>query len=682
MPIYIFNNTTRKKNKNKKYGIYYGQGRGLPEQSKGNNVCYLVDPPQEFDEEKKELGPDAQVWKTYVKEADRIDEELVDGWNKSMDVNLIFAALFSAISTAFVIESYKNLKPDPADVSAQTLLVISQTLSTIANGSQPTNSSPIPGVEAPPFKASPSAICVNILWFLSLSLSVAASLISMLAKEWCLEFMSGRTGPFGSQARRRQQRWDGIVEWRMKEVIVMLPSLIHLSLLLFAIELSVFLWDVHYGVAIPVVLVTVFAAGAYFASTFLPFFYVYCPYGTVLSRLYKQFFSVHSPVKRDDTAQDEVPGKALHWMIVNCETPRSVDIALQSLAAADRKMSPVMLDRCDAWTLIRQRLESVDADEEQVTPASSLYMRALESHLYMSADADGINYNNASEEFALLVLGVQSCIKRAGDYGLTSEDCTFVANRMDDIEYLFSEIDDRCLVHHIKEFSSTLATNSDPGALSPHLLTCLNSLSVISIGDGYLHPTPEFYVLTLNRFCQRQLWLLDGSGWLMRRFPFPQASPRLIDTLSKSGVLNHLVNLLERNHRGEQAFATAQLWLLFNMSIQAPDRTIPALSTLETMLLQYPGLKKNPENQEVVAEELEFRLMTLMSQGGDVPEWAVSYDQVQYPYRVLECMLQQRCTPLPEMACNYLQDIPESLRGIASFVDLEAEMSDPSPNHT
>ncbi|KAG8748825.1 hypothetical protein FRC11_011845, partial [Ceratobasidium sp. 423] len=43
--------------------------------------CYLVDPPQEFDEEGKELSPDAQVWKTYVKEADRVDEELVDGWN-------------------------------------------------------------------------------------------------------------------------------------------------------------------------------------------------------------------------------------------------------------------------------------------------------------------------------------------------------------------------------------------------------------------------------------------------------------------------------------------------------------------------------------------------------------------------------------------------------------------------
>ncbi|CAE6339055.1 unnamed protein product [Rhizoctonia solani] len=363
MPIYILNNAYKKRNK--KHTYVYEPGRGLPRRSKPDpgtksQSCYLVDPPQEFDEEGKELGPDAQVWKTYVREADRVDEELVDGWNKSMDVNLIFAALFSAISTAFVIESYKNLKQDPADVSAQTLLVISHTLLSLANASQPATSTPAPTGGAEPFRASVSAICVNVLWFLSLSLSVAVSLISMLAKEWCLEFMSGRTGPPGSQARRRQRRWDGLESWRMKEVLTVLPSLIHLSLLLFAIGLCVFLWDVHYGVAIPVVIVTTLAAGAYFACTILPFIDNYCPYGTVLSRLYKHFSSKYSQSVRDSEIQDDTTGRALHWMIVNCETPRSVDVALQSLAGAEQGLPPTMLERCDAWTLIRQRVESIN----------------------------------------------------------------------------------------------------------------------------------------------------------------------------------------------------------------------------------------------------------------------------------------------------------------------------------
>ncbi|KAG8731429.1 hypothetical protein FRC11_004190 [Ceratobasidium sp. 423] len=788
---------------------------------------------------------------------------------------------------------------------------MSQTLWSLANGSQPTNPSPPPGMEAPPFKASPSAICVNVLWFLSLSLSVAVSLISMLAKEWCLEFMSGRTGPFGAQARRRQQRWDGIVEWKMKEVIIMLPSLIHLSLLLFAIGLCVFLWDVHYGVAIPVVLVTSLAAGAYFACTILPSRYDFCPYGTVLSRLYKQFSRVHSPVKGDEEAQDEVPGKALHWMVVNCETPRSVDVALQSLAAGDEKISPVMLERCDAWTLIRRRLESVDANGEQAEAVSALYKRVLKSHVYMREGADGLWYDNPARsdhrQLAQSVLDVQSCINsvihkllerlgpldqrrpvlvrcmligprllefecyvrrwgrpgaktgqgrtwwrdrsleysrathqehsgslaeaiirlleqgirgetdmepelvcilsaslvvlfcrkmatesqfhsvfvgylqrliqayrlppsrdvgdtrnrlqyssvsnelhksmvilllgalsnsnspcsvekspcfidspsdehmisyrrsekvlelvwkyligiiyldtssfngvrylthaglhlitRAQDYHLTSEDCTFVAYLMDGASCLPEEIDDICLAHHIQEFSSALTPSPDLDALTPQLQTCLTHLQTMSLRHEYLIPTPELYVLILKRLCRYGGWHVGTSGDLMIRFPFPKASPRLIDLLSNSGVFNQLVDLLDSAHSGDQAIAIAQLWLLFNMSIQASNRASPALTTLEKMLLQYPGLEHNLDNQEEVAEELEYRLAALLNTRH------FEFDLKRYLYRILECMLLQRCTPLPRKACDALENIAACLRGSMSFVDLEAEALGPS----
>ncbi|KAH7325474.1 hypothetical protein B0J17DRAFT_722934 [Rhizoctonia solani] len=326
---------------------------------------------------------------------------------------IVFAALFSAISTAFVIESYKSLKQDPADASSQTLLTMSQTLMFIANGSQPTSFPPTSEMEAPPFKASAKAICVNVLWFLSLSVSVAVSLISMLAKEWCLEFIAGRTGPLGAQARRRQQRWDGILRWRMKEVIVTLPSLIHISLLLFAIGLCVFLWDVHFGVAIPVVFVTTFAAGAYFACTILPFLYNYCPYGTVLSRLLKQFTTFGSKPTRDVVANDEVTARALNWMIVNCETPRSVDIALQSLAAAGENLPPTVLDEYGAWSLVKLRHESVDMSEQSGhNRASNLYKRALEAYPLARRKVNKFWYgaSDRTQRLEQLVLGIQATI--------------------------------------------------------------------------------------------------------------------------------------------------------------------------------------------------------------------------------------------------------------------------------
>ncbi|KEP48012.1 putative transmembrane protein [Rhizoctonia solani 123E] len=283
----------------------------------------------------------------------------------------------------------------------------------IANGSQPSSTPLASNAEAPVFQASAKDICVNVLWFLSLSLSVAVSLISMLAKEWCLEFMAGRTGPPGSQARRRQQRWDGLVKWRMKEVIVLLPSLIHVSLLLFAIGLCVFLWDVHYGVAIPVVIVTTTAAGAYFACTVVPLLYHFCPYGTVLSRAIKQFTSSHSRLTQDEV-QDDVIGNALHWMIANCETPRSVDVALQSLAAADEKVSATKLEEVNAWSIIKQRVESsgVSEQSEQSRAASRLYKRALEAIPATRRRTDGLSYGgrDVTRKLEQLVLGVQSTI--------------------------------------------------------------------------------------------------------------------------------------------------------------------------------------------------------------------------------------------------------------------------------
>ncbi|KEP45413.1 putative transmembrane protein [Rhizoctonia solani 123E] len=236
----------------------------------------------------------------------------------------------------------------------------------------------------------------------------------MLAKEWCLEFMTGRTGPPGSQARRRQQRWDGLVKWRMKEVIVLLPSLIHVSLLLFAIGLCVFLWDVHYGVAIPVMIVTTIAAGVYLACTIVPLIYQFCPYGTVLSRAIKQLTSTRSRLTQDSPVQFDLIPNALHWMITNCETPRSVDIALQSLAAAGDDIIPTKLEQVKAWSMIKQRYESIGVLEqsEQSRAASRLYKRALEAIPDTRRRIDEVDYGsiNEIEKLEQLVLGIQSTV--------------------------------------------------------------------------------------------------------------------------------------------------------------------------------------------------------------------------------------------------------------------------------
>ncbi|KAF8601832.1 hypothetical protein BDV93DRAFT_398738, partial [Ceratobasidium sp. AG-I] len=133
----------------------------------------------------EDLAPDAGIWQLYLDEAKEHDEELVKGQNGNLDMMLLFAALFSAILSAFLIESKNLLQQDPVDVSVALLLVIAQSQQRIEQGTPQTGSAPI---ELPSFSASLSARWINGLWFLSLAFSLSAALIAMLAKEWLTMF--------------------------------------------------------------------------------------------------------------------------------------------------------------------------------------------------------------------------------------------------------------------------------------------------------------------------------------------------------------------------------------------------------------------------------------------------------------------------------------------------------------
>ncbi|CUA77862.1 hypothetical protein RSOLAG22IIIB_06835 [Rhizoctonia solani] len=387
--------------------------------------------PMEFDQHGAELGKDARFWKVYVEEADDWDEELVHGWNKSLDATLVFAALFSAILTAFLIEISGRLKDDSGDEMSKTLVTISQTLVNIANGARPEQVSSGAAAQTTSFTPSRAAVLVSTLWYLSLSLSVATSFLAMLGKNWCHSFMAGRTGHPCIQARRRQQKWTMIERWKMQEFLVMLPSLIHLALLLFSIGLCIYVWDLNQTVALPVICVTGTAVGFYICSSLAASILDFFPYTTTTSRILRskpmkevylvalwilqpalvflafipmlflitaehltpRSSALHRHVdkwlesfvewsnsslvmlprnfpeaKRDENPkQDRVTSNALCWVIRNCEVPGSVDIALQAIAGANRDLPRQPLEACKAALLISRRLVSCRLYKESAT---------------------------------------------------------------------------------------------------------------------------------------------------------------------------------------------------------------------------------------------------------------------------------------------------------------------------
>ncbi|KAJ7278695.1 hypothetical protein C8J57DRAFT_1573283, partial [Mycena rebaudengoi] len=183
----------------------------------------------------------AKMWTVYISEADKYDKALVASWRSDMNGMLIFAGLFSAILTAFVIESYKNLSPDSGEATVALLGQISDQLAGKAgNGT-------LAVMPASPFVPDTTALICNALWFISLGLSLSSALIATLLEQWARDFLHRadlRSAPV-IRARIFSYLYYGLKRFNMHTVVEVIPLLLHASLLFFFAGLILFLLPVN-----------------------------------------------------------------------------------------------------------------------------------------------------------------------------------------------------------------------------------------------------------------------------------------------------------------------------------------------------------------------------------------------------------------------------------------------------
>ncbi|KZV97514.1 hypothetical protein EXIGLDRAFT_747026 [Exidia glandulosa HHB12029] len=171
-------------------------------------------PPDPFGEE---MAASARVWKVFKDEATKHDKTLLDGWNKTLDILLIFAGLFSAVATAFVVESYKLLQPDYEEYIATTLFAALSS----RNVSGVPQDSTIDLRNPADFAPKRSSRWLNGMWFTSLVLSLLVAFLCILLKQWLEEYNGRISAPFPSVrqwARRRTLYFDGLTNWAVPPV--------------------------------------------------------------------------------------------------------------------------------------------------------------------------------------------------------------------------------------------------------------------------------------------------------------------------------------------------------------------------------------------------------------------------------------------------------------------------------
>jgi len=185
----------------------------------------------------------------------------------------IQAGLFSAVSSAFIIDVQSKLETDPNDMTAAYMRILIHAV----------NGSLFPGADpdsvtwtGPP----PEIVTVQCLLYASLATALLASFFAMLGKQWVNRYVRNRGGSAADKSRDRQRKLDGLEKWYFHLVIESLPVMLQLALVLLGGALARYLWIISRTVAGVVLAFTLLGGTSYVFFTLAATSHYNCPYQT------------------------------------------------------------------------------------------------------------------------------------------------------------------------------------------------------------------------------------------------------------------------------------------------------------------------------------------------------------------------------------------------------------------
>ncbi|KAI0044206.1 hypothetical protein FA95DRAFT_1471608, partial [Auriscalpium vulgare] len=186
-------------------------------------------------------------WSLYFKEAAARDDALIKHMQDDTNNIVVFSGLFSAVLAAFIVESYKLLRLDPGMTTVALLAQIAQ-----RSPDQSLASTAFDAIVTDPdsFHASLSSLRVNVLWFVSLVLSLSYALGATLMQHWARRYRRTterirNQGVTPKQGRMHAYVLTGSESFGMESTVEGLPVLLHGSFVLFFAGLAEFMFPIN-----------------------------------------------------------------------------------------------------------------------------------------------------------------------------------------------------------------------------------------------------------------------------------------------------------------------------------------------------------------------------------------------------------------------------------------------------
>ncbi|KAG8938074.1 hypothetical protein FRC00_005335 [Tulasnella sp. 408] len=227
----------------------------------------------------KKFGDDAGQFYTHYDElADAMDDDLVASLKTQLDSTLIFAGLFAGVNSAFLALTLPEMKPDPADDTNALLLQL-------ALGSNHNITSP-DDLPSASFKPPPGIYPINVLFSVSLTLTLLSSILAVLGQQWVVYYRKREGGGPESERWNQLRRYLGAKRWRLELVLNnLVPGLLLLGLVIFCIAFSFYLHTLSQPLNRPIAALLWVAVGLIVALSACVAFDEWCPFQMPWSRI-------------------------------------------------------------------------------------------------------------------------------------------------------------------------------------------------------------------------------------------------------------------------------------------------------------------------------------------------------------------------------------------------------------